>query len=144
MSPLLLVFLPHADPTLTAENVMEVMGEVVNWQRVAQGGPFRHGLCVPNSKLQEIQLQSSSERDRSHSLGVYWVKTDPDASWRKLATALYQSEEEKAVAMTKQYLPKGICSSWLPEIRLTCSGYNYRNGCTAIFTGPHTCNVLNE
>ena len=89
------------------ENVTEVMGEVGDWEGV--GGIL--GLGLPDSKLLEIEQQSSSEPDKSHAVGGYWLNTHPDPSWEKLAQVLYNKGEEKAVAMTKKYLPKGMCIS---------------------------------
>ena len=87
------------------ENVREVMAEVGNWVSVGIE------LGVPVSKLNEISQQSSTEREKSLALVDYWVNTDPDASWEKLAQALYQCGEHRAAAVTKQYLQQGICSS---------------------------------
>jgi len=98
-----------SDPTLTVKNVMEVMGKVEDWVRVARGdGIFTSGLGFPDSKLLEIKQQSSSERDKSRPLGRYWVNTDPDASWVRLGRVLYKVGEETAAVMVKQYLPKGM------------------------------------
>ena len=94
-----------SDPTLTVENVTEVMGKVGDWERVGSR------LDVPHSKLQEINQVSTSEREKSHSLGRYWVTTAPGASWEVLGDALYQEGEETVLAMVKQYLPKGMCIS---------------------------------
>ena len=91
------------------ENVTEVMGEVGDWERVARGhGIVISGLGIPDSKVEEIKQQSYTERDRSHLAGEYWVNTVPNASWRSLADALYEWGEETALAMVKQYLPKGM------------------------------------
>ena len=98
--PLLLV--PPSDPTLTVENVREVMAEVRNWIGV---GMY---LGIPPSKLQEISQQSSTEREKSLALGDYWVNTAPDASWEQLATELYQRGEERAVAVMKQQQGKVV------------------------------------
>ena len=87
------------------ENVREVMAEVGNWRRVGSL------LGVPLSKRGEISQQSSTEREKSLALGDYWVNTDPDASWERLATKLYKRGEERAVAVTKQYFQQGMCSS---------------------------------
>ena len=107
-----------SDPTLTVENVMEVMGEVGDWERVAQGGAsgasglsITFGLRIPDSKLQEIKQLSTSDREKSQSLGRYWVTNAPGASWERLGHALYYKGEETAAAMVKQYLPKGMCIS---------------------------------
>ena len=94
-----------SDPTLTVENVTEVMGEVGDWERVGQW------LEIPDSKLQEIKQLSTSDREKSRSLGKYWVTTVPGASWERLGYALYNKGEETAAAMVKQYLPKGMCIS---------------------------------
>ena len=88
------------------ENVREVMAEVGKWELVGIE------LGVPPSKREEISQQSSTEREKSLALGDYWVNTDPDASWERLATKLYYSGEERAVAVMKQYLQQqGMCSS---------------------------------
>ena len=89
------------------ENVREVMAEVVgNWQWVGIG------LGVPLLKVLEISQQSSTVRERSLALGDYWVNTAPDASWERLARALYHNGEHRALAVTKQYLQQqGMCSS---------------------------------
>ena len=96
-----------SDPTLTVENVREVMAEVRSWDLVGIG------LHVPYSKRQEIRQQSSTEREKSLALGDYWVNTDPNASWEKLAWELYWKGENRASAVMKQYLQQGMCSSSL-------------------------------
>ena len=85
------------------ENVREVMAEVGDWVRVGSH------VGVPPSKLLEIREQSSTEREKRLAVGDYWVNTDPDASWEKLALVLYQQGEEKAAAVAKQYLQQGMC-----------------------------------
>jgi len=80
------------------------MAEVGNWLNVGMW------LNVPFSKLQ-IRQQSSTQREKSFALEDYWVNTDPDASWERLARKLYQWGEKGALAVTKQYLQQGMCSS---------------------------------
>jgi len=87
------------------------MVKVINWESVAQSTVLGRSLEFPDSKLQEIKQQSYTNRDRSCLAGEYWVKTAPDASWRKLARVLYKQEENRALATVKQYLPKGMCIS---------------------------------
>ena len=94
-----------SDPTLTVENVTEVMGEVGDREGVWVG------LGVPHSKRAEIKQQSSTEREKSHAVSQYWVNCAPDASWESLARPLYREGEERAAVMAKQYLPKGTCIS---------------------------------
>ena len=87
------------------ENVTEVMGEVGDREGVWVG------LGVPHSKRAEIKQQSSTEGEKSRALSQYWVNCSPNASWVELAIALYLEGEERAAAMAKQYLPKGMCIS---------------------------------
>ena len=96
-----------SDPTLTVENVREVMAEVRDWRRVGRW----IGLGVPLSKREEISQQSSTEKEKSLALGDHWVNTSPYASWERLARGLYQWGEKGALAVTKQYLQQGMCSS---------------------------------
>ena len=83
------------------------MAEVGNWDSVGDE------LDVPRSKQQEISQQSSTEREKSLALGDYWVNNHPDPSWKELVSVLYQCGEERALAVTKQYLQQqqGMCSS---------------------------------
>ena len=92
-----------SDPTLTVGNVREVMAEVGNWWIVG------FELGVPYSKLQGIEQQSSTERDMCLALGDYWVNTDPNASWEKLANVLYNKGDGSVAAVAKQYLQQGMC-----------------------------------
>lgn len=62
-------------------------------------------LLVLNPKLQTINEVKPTLAEK-RSLGTYWVKTSPYASWKTLAEALYANGEEKAAVMAKQYLPK--------------------------------------
>ena len=110
MNTVLFIVLPSAcvspsDPTLTVENVREVMAEVGNWESVGIW------LGVPDSKLLEIMQQPSTEREKSLQLGDYWVNTAPDASWEKLAKVLYRYGAKRALALMKQYLQQGVCCS---------------------------------
>ena len=96
------------------ENVREVMAEVENWESVGiveNWSSVGIELGVPRSKLQEISQQSSTRREKSLALGDYWINTDPDASWERLATGLYQKGENRALAVMKQYLQQGMSRS---------------------------------
>ena len=79
--------------------MLEVMGKVQKWKEVGIV------LGVPDSKLDEIAEQSSTEIEKSHQVGQYWVNTHPDPTWEKLGRVLYQYGEETAAMMVKQYLP---------------------------------------
>ena len=103
--PLLLV--SPSDPTLTVENVREVMAEVGDMDGVGLS------LGVPDSKRQEIIQQLSTKGEKCLALVDYWVNTVPGASWERLASGLYQFGEERALALMKRYLQQqqGMCKS---------------------------------
>ena len=93
-----------SDPTLTLENVTEVMREVVGGRML-----MCNLLDVPLSKL--LQQQSSTKEEKTHAGSLYYVNCVPHPSWSDLARALYMRGEERAAVMAKQYLPKGMCIS---------------------------------
>ena len=121
-----------SDPTLTVENVMEVMEKVERWEGTGQKYRLRRTdsgvhisdlndvtLGVPFPKAEAIRYQSSSTRDRCLTIIEHWISTHPDASWKNLATTLHKKKEERALAVMKlkQYFPKGMCTSlWMPCI----------------------------
>ena len=82
------------DPTLTVKNATRVFEEVGEWDRF-----------IPSSKWQEIRRHYSSERERRHVAGTYWVQTAPAASWEWLARLLYRLGERSALAAMREYLP---------------------------------------
>ena len=123
-----------SDPTLTVENVREVMAEVGNWVSVGSV------LVVPYSKVQEISQQSSAKREKCLALGDYWVNTDPDASWERLARALYHCGEERALAVAKQYLQQGMCV--LVACYGSCDPVKIINWETEMKIAPPDLNIL--
>lgn len=135
--PSLFILLPPSvslsDPNLTVETVTVVMRELEHWERVARGrSPFTFCFRIPRSKLREIKQQASSERDNSYALGGYWVNTDPNASWKKLAHILYEEEVQRAALRVKQYLPEGMNPFNYMNLGLCSVVFTY--GCTLILT----------
>ena len=114
------------------ENVREVMSEMGRWEEVGIW------LGVPDSKRQKISQQSSTEREKCLALGDYWVSTAPDASWENLARKLYQCGEEKALAVTKQYLQQGMCISCLLWSNKDCDLVDINENCSSqtCYNGP--------
>jgi len=60
-----------SDPTLTVDNVSEVMREVGNRVRVWVL------LDVPESKLTELMQQPSTEEEKTCALSQYWINSSP-------------------------------------------------------------------
>ena len=64
-------------PPLSVENVMAVL-EALPWRRVGDE------LYVPDSKLDAIASENSTDRQRLAAVIRYWILRDPYASWRRL------------------------------------------------------------
>ena len=98
----------HSDPSLTSQNVHQVM-EVVRkecWRDVGKG------LSVQRAILDKINAKCSSDDEKMSAVIKYVVTIIPDITWEKIATELYKGDEEKAVERVKPYLnilPGGFC-----------------------------------
>ena len=75
---------PHpADPTLTTDNLMEVVKEVEDrWSAL---GVWLH---VPESKRVEIRRLYQSDHHRMEAVVDYYVRYHPTPSWKQVAGAL--------------------------------------------------------
>ena len=64
------------------------------WGRVSDHPPpLAVCLYIPESKLNEIRHNFPDEMDQKKQMIVYWINTDPLASWRRLITTLDKMEE---------------------------------------------------
>ena len=77
---------PHpADPTLTTDNLMEVVKEVEgDWSAL---GVY---LDVPHSKSEEIRRLYQSDHHRMEAVVDYYLRYHPTPSWKDVAGALYE------------------------------------------------------
>ena len=82
---------------------MAVMKEVSDWRSVARSVYAN----VPSPVVRRIEVQYTTETERSCATWEWWVNTHSSASWDRLALALYYVGEYGAVEMVAQYLPKG-------------------------------------
>ena len=76
---------------------MEVV-RLERWRRIGDG------LEVPDSILDKIDAECSSNDEKMSALIDYVVTIIPDITWEEIATALYKENEEKAVERVKPYL----------------------------------------
>ena len=100
---------PSTDLPLTLRNVVKAV-ERVKWKDGKKGRWGRvpsHGLgdylCVPCSKLCEIERRHSSTVDRKTAVIEYWLLTDPTPSWRRLIYVLDKLGEHEVAGMVQQY-----------------------------------------
>ena len=98
----------HSDPSLISHNVRQVM-EVVRQERWRVVGDE---LAVPDSILDKINAEYSSDNEKMSAVINYVVNIIPEITWEKIAAALYEKDEEKAAERVKPYLhilPGGFC-----------------------------------
>jgi len=95
---------PHpADPTLTTDNLMEVVNEVEDcWVNLGDG------LGVHDSKMGEIYSLYHSDQHRMQALADHYTTHHPTPSWKEVAAALHGEELHKqADEVTTEYV-KGM------------------------------------
>jgi len=98
---------PHpADPTLTTDNLMEVVKGVEHrWWNLGRR------LGVPESKMEEVKEVgrfNHSDHHRMEAVLDYYVKYHPAPSWKHFAQALQKMELHKeADEVTTKYV-KGM------------------------------------
>ena len=92
---------PHpADPTLTTDNLMEVVKEVEHRWRELGGS-----LVVPHSKLENIKGLYQTPHLRMEAVVDYYVKCNPYSSWKRVGTVLQKMElHQLANKVTTNYV----------------------------------------
>ena len=69
----------------TCSNVLRAVRTVENWWEEYGLG---HNLYILEKKRKEIQLAYPDSDEQKRQLILYWMSTDPLASWRRLITRL--------------------------------------------------------
>ena len=77
---------------LTPSYVMRTVREMEDWWGERGLG---HYLCTAQSKLKEIKQTFPDEMDQKKQAVLYWINTDPEASWRRLIWILDGMTETK-------------------------------------------------
>ena len=96
------VFFFVSDPTLTTDNVAQVLELVNDWESLSNGV---FTVIIPPSRLRAIQEKYSTMSVISTECASYYVHCHPESSWTHLATCLYYKEEFAAVEKLKPFLP---------------------------------------
>ena len=86
MSAIIKLLSPAADAVLSVKNLFNVTKEVTNWYTLGLQ------LDIPTHKLQSIQHDHRTLENSKHEMLHFWVHSDPEASWGKLATAVERME----------------------------------------------------
>ena len=88
---------------LTMRNIVRAIREVLNWSNIGTS------LGVMPYKLEEIRINRRGDvQECKFSLIDHWLRTDVDASWEKLASALDEANEIICAGhIRRQYLGGG-------------------------------------
>ena len=79
---------------------MRELREVRNWWGERGLG---YQLFIPKSKRDEIREKFKDEMEQKKQLILYWLNTDPSASWRTLIHRLDALEETKLADSIRSY-----------------------------------------
>ena len=90
-----------SDPTLTTNNVTEVMELVKDWDSLSSW----YTKIVPVNRLREIQQRCSTKREIANECASYYVYCHLKPSWTHLATHLFRVGEFAAMEKLKPFLP---------------------------------------
>ena len=74
------------DPSLTPENLSIVLESMNDWL----WDVFSQYVNIPQSEIDEIKGQYSSDSERKQAVVPHLISTHPSLSWRLVAHALYQ------------------------------------------------------
>ena len=97
-----------SDPTLTTDNVAQVMELVNVWRSIYR---FRHGALVidytiiPDYQMRDIKQKFITKKEMTNAYACYYVSCHPESSWTHLARRLYSEGEFAAVEKLKPFLP---------------------------------------
>ena len=92
-----------SDPTLTTDNVVQVIELVNDWDLPLLGGVILD--IIPSSQLSAIQEKFSTKREISTECASHYVHCNPESSWTHLASRLYFWGKFAAVEKLKPFLP---------------------------------------
>ena len=93
-----------ADPTLTTENLMEVMrGVEGRWEELGKK------IRVRYSEMQKIPHLYQSDHQKMEAIIKHYVRYHPSRSWKQVADALEEMElPQLAEVVTTKYV-RGMC-----------------------------------
>ena len=93
-------FVVTTDPSLTLENMMSVMSNLVH-----EDWTFVWCQLVPKEQLAVIENKSPTSEERTHFCCSHYVSSCPTASWQDIARKLFHDEEVAAVQKATLFLP---------------------------------------
>ena len=107
------LFMSCIDPTLTVENVTDVMEKITEdrrrqvWQtvlRIIDHYGYEQKARV-NIYFDKIYSSHSSEGEKTHAYSDMYVNCHPESSWEHLTSHLYKEDEVTAIEQARTFLP---------------------------------------
>ena len=96
---------PPPDPTLTVDNVSQLLNNVPKDKREEVMGT--DGLNIPWPLLEEILRRYSTNKEKNHACADYYVNYHPDAEWAHLTMGLYIIDEQASARESKLFMSTG-------------------------------------
>ena len=96
-----------ADPTLTLDNFIGVIDKVTpdkERRREVWGKVLRWNYHTPDSYLDEVDTNYSTEKEKTNVLADVYINSRPESSWEHLAKTLYDAGELVAAKEAKSFL----------------------------------------
>ena len=84
----------------TPANVLGAVWPVEDWW---DGGGLGYNLYISEEKKKEIQQLHSDPKEQKRQLIIYWMSTDPQASWRRLIRKLDAMRQSPVADAIRDY-----------------------------------------
>ena len=96
-----------ADPTLTVSSLVGVIEKVTpdkERRREVWGEVLEWNLRTPDSYLDEVDTNYTTEKEKTNVLADVYINSRPDSSWKHLVRTLYDAGELAAAKEAKSFL----------------------------------------
>ena len=125
----------------TCSNVLTAVRTVENWW--SEYGGLRYWLYIPEEKMEEIQRVYSDPEEQKRQLILYWMSTDPLASWRRLITQLDWMDQSPVADAIRDFAEPLAAGTVYKSINkcthMTCTWYWHMQSYIDIVLYMYTC-----
>ena len=90
---------------MTVDNVTQILNKISGEEREVMS--VLGLLGVPGSLLEEIQRRCSTDTEKNHACGDYYVNCYPWTEWEDLTKGLYWKKEFAAARESKAFISTG-------------------------------------
>ena len=100
------LFLFLLEPSLTFENVLNILAEVKDPEKWNYA-KIPEVLQIPRSKVREMEQVYPDLSQRLSALAQFWMNSHPAPSWELICYALYMTEEYEVLESVQSKYLKG-------------------------------------